>query len=416
MNVKKMMNAVEGMRKLSNTLSGDARELVEQFVAYAEGLEADSVEHNVTELQDKMAELVAAVAKTNEEVAEKIAKLRNEIAGSRAPRDVKDAFTPKVRMEIANAMLRARSLQGMEDAAQEVCKKNEITGISFADIVDYTLQIKQEDNDELFDELHKTNFTKFYVIDADPKDADAIAKQWNGLGVGVTEKAIQALAANGKTIATAEIYKRQRIANSVLDDVEEAGQAAEFEAEIRAELRKAVQGIAVRAALIGDTVNADGSDVDTFETIGTKTASDLFVTTMKPAGATPDLLDLRKAADAVKYDYKVAVMTAETKRALILRKYSSGATPILLTDAELAEQIGVNKVYTRDFIGEVDGLYAIVFNPREYWVKIKKERDIMYPQYEKNVLNYQYEKNMGGALHGIQSAAVLSANATSSSK
>jgi hypothetical protein len=109
-------------------------------------------------------------------------------------------------------------------------------------------------------------------------------------------------------------------------------------------------------------------------------------------------------------------MTSDTKLALIDRRYGTGATPILLTDDELAAQLGVNKVYTRDFIGEETGLHAIVFNPREYWVYSKKEREIAFPQYEKNVLNYLYELNCGGAIHGLQSCAVVREASGSSSK
>lgn len=422
---KKVKNAIEGVKHIVNTLDGDAREFADAIVGALEELEADAEEHDSDEILErinKLAEEVKAASEesaSTEEVAERIQAVKNEIMGMLKGNATKvaDKFTKEVKREIANAIMRASSDREAIENTMAVCKKNDITGITFQDVVDYTLNIKQEDNDELFAELFQAVYNRFFVADLDPEDAAAIAKQWNGLGVDVTEKDIQTLAAEGKTINTKNVYKRQRIANEVLDDVEKAGQEAEFTASVTEELRKAVQGIIVRAALVGDNVNAAGKRVTTFETIGSAKTSDMFTKVIAPKVANKvDLLDIRKAADAVKYDYKIAVMTSDTKLALIDRRYGQGATPILLTDEELAAQLGVNKVYTRDFIGEETGLHAIVFNPREYWVYSKKEREIAFPQYEKNVLNYLYELNCGGAIHGLQSCAVVREASGSSSK
>ena len=420
---KKVQNAIEGVKKIANTLTGDAREFADALVGAIEELEADAEEHDVDEILARIDALAADVKKqgeeaaSSEEVAERIQALRNEIAGMHKPAaKVSDKFTPAVRREIANAIMQASNDREAIENAMAVCKKNDITGITFQDVVDYTLQLKQEDNDELFDELFQAVYNRFFVGDLDPENAAEIAKQWNGLGIEVTEKDIQELAAEGKTINTKEVYKRQRVPNAVLDDVEEAGQEAEFTGSITTELRKAVQGLIVRAVLIGDKVNAAGKRVTTFETIGATKTSDLFTKVITPKVANNvDLLDIRKAADAFKYDYKIAVLTSETKLKLIDRRYATGGTPILLTDDELAAQLGVNKVYTRDFIGDEAGLHAIVFNPREYWVYTKKEREIAFPQYEKNVLNFLYERNCGGAIHGIESCAVVR-EASASSK
>lgn len=417
---KKVKNAIEGVKRIANSLDGDAREFADAIVGAIEELEADAEEHNSDEIMARINELAdkAKSAASSEEVAERIQAVRNEIAGMLPQKktSVADKFTAEVRKEVANAIMRASNDREAIENAMAVCKKNDITGITFQDVVDYTLQLKQEDNDELFAELFPAVYNRFFVGDLDPENAAEIAKQWNGLGVDVTEKDIQELAAEGKTINTKEVYKRQRVPNAVLDDVEAAGQEAEFTGSITNELRKAVQGLIVRALLIGDKVNAAGKRVTTFETIGATKTTDLFTKVVAPKVANqPDLLDLRKAADAVKWDYKIAVITSDLKLSLIDRRYATGGTPILLTDEELAAQLGVNKVYTRDFIADEAGLHAIIFNPREYWVYTKKEREIAFPQYEKNVLNFLYERNCGGAIHGIQSCAVVR-EASASSK
>ena len=422
-----MKNAIEGVKQITNTLTGDAREYADAVVGALEQLEADAEEHDIDEIVERLTALAEEAkraaeekaAETEQAVAEKIQKLQNMVAAIKnsTSANIADKFTMEVRNAIAMAVKNSHSERDLQDNIEAVLKKNDITGLSYTGAIDYAIALKQEDNDELYAEMAQSPFGQFFVAELDPENASNIAKQWPGLGEHVTEKDIQELAVEGKTINTKEIYKRQRVANATLDDAEDAGQLAELEAKVAEELKRGVQGLVVRAALIGDTVNAAGKRVSTFETIGTKTSSDLFTTVIAPAGATPDLIDLRKASMAVKYDYKIAVMTAETKLALINRKYSSGATPILLSDEELAAQIGVDKVYTRDFIGNVEGLHAIVFNPREYWVRVKKERAITYPQWEKNVANFQYELNCGGAIHGLESSAIVkSAGSGSSSK
>lgn len=413
---KKSKNAIESMRKLANSLSGDAKEVVEQFVAYAEGLEADEATHELTELQDKFAELVAAVAKQNEEVAERISKLKNElmamVGGSKS---VADKFTADVRNEIAKALVTAKSKQDAiaqvfdiaEKAGVEVKRtKNDVTGIEFGDIVDYALQIKQDESDDIFDALRKTARNKFYYAELDGSNAAAIAKQWNGRTDTATEKAVQELALEGKRIDTKYVYKRQRLDNEDLDDAEENGQLAALENDIRAELRKAVKALAVKSILVGDTINGNGQKVTTFETIGAKTTTDVFTTIVAPATAgSPIFADFRKAADAVKTDKKWLFVSSAVKAELIKRP--AGADTHFYTDAELAAQLGVDKVVVKDYIAEVEGVHGIVIDPNEYWVKERKTIDVAFPEYKDNTRNYLYEINMGGAIHGLKSTAVL---------
>lgn len=413
MNAKRK-NAVESMRKMSNALDGNAKELVEQFVAFAEGLEADEAEHNIDELSAKFEELVKAVAAQNEEVAEKIQSLKNEIAGSRSV-NVADKFTAEVKNAIAKALVTAKSKQdaisqvtaiAKENGIEVKATKNDVSGLSFTDIVDYALQIKQDESDDIFDSLRKTARNKFYYAELDETDATAIAKQWNGISADEAEKAIQTLALEGKTISTKYVYKRQRLDNEDLDDAEEAGQLGELESDIRAELRKSVKALAVKSILVGDTVNANGQKVTTFETIGSKTATDLFTEVVNPATASaPVFADFRAAADAVKTDRKWLFVTSAVKAELIKRP--AGADVHFYTDAELAAQLGVDKVIVKDYIGDIEGVHAIVLDPNEYWLKEKKTIDVAWPEYKDNTRNYIYEINMGGAIHGLKSTAVL---------
>lgn len=411
--------SIEGVKQIANTLSGEAKQFADAVIAAFESAEAEEVEHDITSLKTKIEEIAAQFAKQDEEVAEKLNRVKNEILAKvgGAKKDVKDAFTPQVRNAIAHAIFNARSredgiknvLDIAEKAGVEVMRtKNDLTGLSFEQIVDYAIQFKQDDSDDIFDALYKTNRTKFFCAEIDESDKDQIAKQWLGVSVEEAEKAIQEVTVEGKTIDTKMVYKRQRVAVEDMIDAAEHGQESALQSDVRTELRRGVKGVSVRAILIGDVVNPNKSKITCFETIGTKKRTDLFTTVINPAVAgAPVLADFRKAAAKVKTATKWIFMTEDLKLALATRIYAAGGTQFFFTDDELAAQLGVNRIITKDYIANEEGLHAVILDPNEYWVKVKQESDVAWPKYEENAQHFMYEMYMGGAIHGLQSTAVL---------
>lgn len=416
MKKKFLKNLISAMKKVANSLSDDARAQWDEMVKAVEELEASDEEHDITALNDRLAEIEGKYAKQESDVANRMQALRTELMNSiKSAKNVKDMFTSDVRKAIANAIFNARNLREAKDGIENVCKengievrktKNSVSGLTFAEVIDYALQLKQENNDEIFDALYKTARGKFFYGELDPANAKNIAKQWSKNSD--QQKQEQELALNGKSITTAYIYKMQALANEDLDDAREAGQEAELLRDIREELMRAVKGLAVRAILVGDAYNGDGSKVTTFETIGSKTTADLFTAIVAPAAAgTLTLADVRKAAAKVKTRRKWVIMTEDDKLALATRIYAAGGTQFFFTDEELAAQLGVDRVIAKDFIGDVAGLKAVIFDPDEYWVKEKNVIDTAFPEFRNNRQGYIYEINMGGAIHGLQSTAIV---------
>lgn len=410
MKKKEMKEAVEGLRRISNTLSGTAKEFADAVVAAFDEAANDEDEHEVTDLKNRVEEISARFDKQDEEVANQIAKAKQDMLrqlGSQ-PADVKNKVSVKVTNEVAHVLLTAKSKKDAIEQIKAIAVKNDLSGLSYEKLVDYSLQIKQDESDEIFDALYKTNRTKWFYAEIDGTQAAEIAKQWNGIAEGVTEKTIQELAVEGKEIDTKYVYKRQRISNEDLDEAAEVGQEGALVNDVRAELRKSVKALAVKSILVGDTVNGNGSKVTVFETIGTKAASDVFTTIVNPATANQvSIADVRRAAAAVKTDKKWLFITEDLKLALAQHVYATGGTPMFYTDEELAAQLGVSRIFTKDYIGDVTGLHAVIFDPDEYWVKEKKTIDVAWPVYENNTYNYLYEINMGGGVRGLRSSAVL---------
>lgn len=398
------------MRKVANSLSDDARSAWDEMVAAVDALANDDQNHTVTELNDKIAEIQAKYAELGEQIAEKIQAVKNDLMAqlNAETKSVKDAFTPEVRKEIVNAIDNAR--RGREDvrnAIAAVLKKNDITGLDLNTAVRIAIEFESKPT-ELFDAFERTDLDRVFLIGIDESNKDSIAKQWEDSPAA--SKEVEQLTAEGISIPTKYIYKQQRMANEAIDEARERGVLGDVEAKTSAELEQQVKRLAEKAAIVGDNINDAGKKVTTFQTIGTATTSTSRITVVNPATAnTPSLLDLAKAADEVDGSVadKVCVISKSFARALSAFTYGQGGSVHILSDEEIASQIGVARLIKVDYMGEISGLHAVVLKPSAYKVRVKNELGVAYPEYKNNSLYYLFEMNMGGALTELKSAAVL---------
>lgn len=436
-----LQNAVEGVKKIQNTLSGDAREFADAIVGALETLEADEEEHDLSEVMAEIERLrkdaEGAQAQASEDVANRMQKLRNELMAMVGAPDAKGhKLNRKVANEVARAILRSSGKESIENEVGKVLTKNGISGLQAADIVDYAIELKREDLNPIWNMLHKTMYNKFYYGAADLSQAAQIAHQWNKANAEETEKKIQSLSVNIKAVVTDYIYKRQQVAFKDLDDIEEAGNLADFLQFISQELYQMLIDTIVMVILMGDSVNAEGDKITTFEAIGTKEESDAFTSVVDLADedlaaflaaigvdTATDLKNtmlgaLRYTADMIwnpRAKRKVAIVNSKTLTQMAAYRYADGGDLIFRSRAEIAEQIGVDEIFTSDLVPyvadptkvEAATPVAIFLLPDGYHVKEVKSIDVAYPTYEKNVRNFQKEINAGGAIHDLLSTSVL---------
>ena len=405
-NAVKAMDKIEKLKKLKNTLSEDGQTLLDEITEAMNALLEDpEVEYDVDAIKDEILKIVNKNDEVPEAVAnaiaEKFVKLQNAMPAS-------EKLTPAIKNEIAKAILNNKAAD-IKDAVKAVCVKNEITGLSFNDVIDFAVADNFGDENPLFKQLYKTPITKFFYTEADYANAAQFAKQWDKSSE--TEKAIQQLEVTGKQIATKYIYKRQRVAQEDLDLIAEAGAETTFLRWINEELDRQIVNLIVMAILVGDFVNTGSDVVTSFETIGTKAATDAFTTVANPLGAAPVLKDFRLLADKVAnpYGYKKVLVTSQSELTAISEfVYASGGDTTYLDKAVIAGQIGVDEIYVTDLIDATrDGIHGIVLIPEAYWVKERNTIAVTYPTYERNEVNYQKERNIGGAIHDLKSTAVL---------
>ena len=404
-----LMN-VGRLQGIKNALTGDAKDFADAVLAAFQSMQDDDQEHGVEELTSKVEEIAGEYV-SKQDVENKIAEVRESIlrmvrangAGEQSK------LTPEIAKQVANAILRSRSHAETFAALDGVIAKNDLTGITYQGLVDYTLNIKQEDADEVFDALSVTPFTKWFYGELDGSNADQVAKQWDKTQQKGITKDLQTLALNGKSIECKEVYKMQRIANSDLNAAEEAGQQVQLLASVSGELRKAIKAAAVRAILIGDKVNTGNKQITSFETIGTKKATDVFTTVLNPEGAEVTLVDLLRTVKEVKTERKWLFITSALEVKLRKMLYAAGGTATIIGLEDMAKMLGVERVINKDYLANEEGLHAIVMSPDEYRVKIRKTNEVPFPEWKENAQYLLAEMDMAGAIHGIKSTAVLRA-------
>ena len=405
--LKEWINLTAIKRRVANAFSEKGQEAADAIRALIDELESAEVEVDETALAEKIQEVLANAepnTKTEEAIANAIAKRMQAITDTVGAKNLSAA----VKNQISAAILRAASKEDVKNAVNAVLVKNDVTGMTFEDVVDYAVVESWGDLNPIFKQLHKTFFTKFFYNGQDVKTATLLAKQWDKSGD--TEKKIQEIAVTGKQILTKYIYKRQRAAQEDLDEIEKAGGLTNFLRFINEELDRMIVNTIVMAILIGDNVNELADRVTTFETIGSKNASDLFTKVLNPEGETVTLKDFRRACDAVKNPNgkrKVAILSTSMLSQISEFKYSGTGTIMYRSTDEVAKQLGVDEVILCDLLDPEEGIYGIVMLPDGYWYNEKNAISVAYPKYEENVMNYQKERNIGGAIHDLFSTAVL---------
>lgn len=405
--LKEWINLTAIKRRVANAFSEKGQEAADAIRALIDELESAEVEVDETALAEKIQEVLANAepnTKTEEAIANAIAKRMQAITDTVGAKNL----SASVKNQISAAILRAASKEEVKNAVNAVLVKNDVTGLTFEDVVDYAVVESWGDLNPIFKQLHKTFFTKFFYNGQDVKTATLLAKQWDKSGN--TEKKIQEIAVTGKQILTKYIYKRQRAAQEDLDEIEKAGGLTNFLRFINEELDRMIVNTIVMAILIGDNVNELADRVTTFETIGSKSASDLFTKVLNPEGETVTLKDFRRACDAVKNPNgkrKVAILSTSMLSQISEFKYSGTGTIMYRSTDEVAKQLGVDEVILCDLLDPEEGIYGIVMLPDGYWYNEKNSISVAYPKYEENVMNYQKERNIGGAIHDLFSTAVL---------
>lgn len=414
--VKDFANLAKIKKQINDALNEKGGELKEALTALIAELESSEVEvdekafaEQVSEvikkyMSDPEAEVPAAVA---DAIAKKIQAVKDSIqktAGDKLPLSVKN--------EIARAIITSRTDKTeIKNSVEKILVANGVTGLEFGQTIDYLITTKWEDLNPLFAKLKRTFISKFFYSTQLMNAVAVIAKQWDKASAAGVEKTIQAITSTPKEISTDYVYVRQQMNLADMDEIAEVGQESVFVSWINNELDLHLVNTIVMAILVGDAINADGSKVNKFETIGTKTVTDAFTYVANPAVAlTPTVKDVRLLCDKIynpEGKEKLLIMDQALLTELSAYTYATGGDIHYRTKEEMAGQFGVSDIYVTDVLENISGLHAICMIPDGYWYKEKKSISVSWPKYEENRINWMKERNIGGKIHDLLSTAVL---------
>ena len=414
--VKDFANLAKIKKQINDALNEKGGELKEALTALITELDSSEVEvdekafaEQVSELikkymSDPEAEVPAAVANA---IAKKIQAVKdsiNTVSG--------DKLTLKVKNEIARAIITSRTDKTeIKNSVEKILVANGVTGLEFGQTIDYLITTKWEDLNPLFAKLKRTFISKFFYSTQLMNAVAVIAKQWSKASAAGVEKTIQAITSTPKEISTDYVYVRQQMNLADMDEIAEVGQESVFVSWINNELDLHLVNTIVMAILVGDAINADGSKVNKFETIGTKTVTDAFTYVANPAVAlNPTVKDVRLLCDKIynpEGKEKLLIMDQALLTELSAYTYATGGDIHYRTKEEMAGQFGVSDIYVTDVLENISGLHAICMIPDGYWYKEKKSISVSWPKYEENRINWMKERNIGGKIHDLLSTAVL---------
>ncbi len=421
--MKKKMFQISDMTKLAsirtkinNSLTEKGSELKEALLGLLDEIEQSEVEYDESTFKAEVEKVMSAYGEVPAAVADAIAKKMVMLQNMIGEADTKKELSVNVKNQISSAILRSGNKTEIENSVKSVLVKNDITGLVFGDVIDFTIATKWEDLNPLLAKLKKVFYTKFHYSTDEMLSASIFAKGWAKGNAATQDKLIQELAALSKTITTKYVYKRQQVAFEDLDEIEQAGEQANFLRWLNEELDVMIANSIIATILIGDQSNLLPADkITTFESIGTKVATDVFTVVENPTvPGTYSLEDVRRMCDAVKNPNgkeKVLVISQAALTTLSAFTYAAGGSTEYRSREVMAEQFGVNEVVVTDVLAGLTGVHSICFIPDGYWFNEKKALSVVYPTYEKNLNNYQKERNVGGAIHDLFSSGVLKAAA-----
>lgn len=391
-------------KKIKNAFSEEGKEMAEALIEFIRSLDDREEEVSPEELYGLVQEYVEA--KVDERVAEEVANTITKRFGE-LQKSIKNELSVKVKNSIAHAVL-TNSKENVENAVNKVLVENGVTGLTFSEVIDFAIVDKWGSSNWFFDQLKKVPFTKFFYTEQDLDSASVIAKGWKK--TNEYEKKVQDLVVRGKSIATDYVYKRLDIAMSDLDEINLASGGATFLRWVNEELDRQIANGIAKAILVGDSVNVENDKIYTFETIGSKMATDFFTTVLNPENGDVTLGDLRRMRSAIHNPngYPVTLCISRGVLDEVAKfVYAQGGTEDYRSLDELKAKIGVEEIFVTDLIPAEGAVQAVMLIAEEYWVKEKNAISVAYPVWDKNKQMYQKERNIGGGIHGAKSTAVL---------
>ena len=327
----RLLNSIKaGLMK--NTVTPEAQALIDEINSILSELQNDpDIEYSADDLKARISELLAT------QVAEMENKLKTTFQMKNSVDNV------KYRKMFADAMRNAagRGKGAFAEEFNKICVKNGITGMPSLIEIFPDIQSKFE-NTSILSKFRKLGQYSLQIPVSVQEDSDANVRA-KGHAVLTNEKVDQNLVITPKTLSLGAIYKKISVPKLLSYQVQDDTALFQWLVE---ELITRIDNEIQRVILIGDGRNADDPDkINSFETIGTKTAADAYTVYKNKVNAYPTLADVRYLIDDMSTDRPISLY-ANPQMITNLKTYvaASGGSVTYMTDEVLADQLGVDEI------------------------------------------------------------------------
>jgi len=222
------------------------------------------------------------------------------------------------------------------------------------------------------------------------------------------EKAAQVWDLSPKTILAQAIFKLLPVDYETMRQVDNEAMLVSY---ITKELTNAWVNEVERAILVGDGRSAsDARHISSFEKLAVSATTNYITAianTESPSTITMELV--KKAVDSINTDGRlVLILTKQNKTILAKQVFATGGSTQYLSDAQLAEQLGVTKIITNKFVTSANGALAIVMDVDAYDVvgDTNPEQINQYDIY-KNQNVFELVGMAGGGFAKFEAGAVV---------
>jgi hypothetical protein len=317
---------------MKNTVTPEAQALIDEINSILSELQNDpDIEYSADDLKARISELLAT------QVAEMENKLKNTFQIKNSVDNV------KYRKMFADAMRNAagRGKGAFAEEFNKICVKNGIT--SMPTIVEVFPEILTKfEQTSMLSKLRKLGQYSLQIPVSLQDDSEENVRA-KGHAVLTNEKVDQNLVITPKTLSLGAIYKKISVPKLLSYQVQDDTALFQWLVE---ELISRVDNEIQRVILVGDGRASDSvNKINSFETIGTKTAADAYTVYKNKAAALPTLEDVRDLIDDMSTDRPISIY-ANPKMITALKKYvaASGGSVTYMTDEVLADQLGVAEI------------------------------------------------------------------------
>jgi hypothetical protein len=317
---------------MKNTVTPEAQALIDEINSILSELQNDpDIEYSADDLKARISELLAT------QVAEMENKLKNTFQIKNSVDNV------KYRKMFADAMRNAagRGKGAFAEEFNKICVKNGIT--SMPKIVEVFPEILTKfEQTSMWSKLRKLGQYSIQIPVSLQEDSEEDVRA-KGHAVLTNEKVDQNFVITPKTLSLGAIYKKISVPKLLSYQVQDDTALFQWLVE---ELISRVDNEIQRVILVGDGRASDSvNKINSFETIGTKTAADAYTVYKNKAAALPTLEDVRDLIDDMSTDRPISIY-ANPKMITNLKRYvaASGGSVTYMTDEVLADQLGVAEI------------------------------------------------------------------------